>query len=179
MRYYPPANKCKLDSVWVGPYLVMSLVGWALGIQKHPDSPILLVHCQDLKKVPQPSGMMSWIKAPRPEGAPRIPMLGTSTVAHTSQGSPSMDVLPPDEGVVLADVDFVGCMRSLSGPRAVCPNMTDVDGSGMGVLSGSLTSAVVPFSSTVIWVDVSCVLPPFSVHKLDAGPIWLVRRQHH
>ena len=37
MRYYPPAKKCKLDSVWVGPYLVMSLVGWALGIQKHPD----------------------------------------------------------------------------------------------------------------------------------------------
>ena len=26
MRYYPPAKKCKLDSVWVGPYLVMSLV---------------------------------------------------------------------------------------------------------------------------------------------------------
>ena len=63
MRYYPPATKCKLDS------------------------PILLVHCQDLKKVPQPSGMMSWNKAPIPEGAPTIPVLGASTVARTSQGS--------------------------------------------------------------------------------------------
>ena len=110
MRYYPAAKKCKLDSVWVGPYLVMSLVGWAVGIQKHPDSPILLIHCQDVKKVPQPSGVMSWIKTPQPVGAPKIPVLGASTVAHTSQGSPSIDVLPPDEGVVLADVHSVGCM---------------------------------------------------------------------
>ena len=113
MRYYPPAKKCKLDSVWVGPYLVVSLVCWALGIQKHPDSPILFVHCQDLKKVPQPSGVVSWIEAPRPEGAPTIPVLGASTVARTSQGSPSVDVLPLDEGVVLADAgclsEYVGC----------------------------------------------------------------------
>ena len=107
---------------------VLSRLGSLLGIQKHPDSPILLVHCQDLKKVSQPSGMMSWIKAPGPEGAPTIPVLGTSTVARTSQGSPSVDVLPTDEGVVLADVDSVGCTRSLSGSRAACPNMSDVDG---------------------------------------------------
>ena len=48
LRYYPPAKKCKLDSAWVGPYLVVSLAGWALGIQQHPDSPIILAHCQDL-----------------------------------------------------------------------------------------------------------------------------------
>ena len=58
----------------VGPYLVVSLAGWALGIQRHPDSPIVLVHCQDLKKVPQPGGMMSWIEAPQPEGAPTVPV---------------------------------------------------------------------------------------------------------
>ena len=40
--------------------------------------------------------------------------------------------------------------------------MTDVDGSGMGVSSSTLTSAVVPLSTTVIRVDVSCVLHPFS-----------------
>ena len=77
MRYYPAAKKCKLDSVWVGPYMVMSLVGWAVGIQKHPE------------------WVMSWIKC-------KIPVLGASTVAHTSKGSPSIDVLPPNEGVVLA-----------------------------------------------------------------------------
>ena len=27
LRHYLPAKKCKLDSVWVGPYLVVSLVG--------------------------------------------------------------------------------------------------------------------------------------------------------
>ena len=108
MRYYPPAKKCKLDSVWVGPYLVVSIVGWAVGIQKHPDLPVILLHCQDVNKVPQLSGMRSWIKTPRPVGAPKVPVLGASTVAHTSRGSPSIDVLPPDEGVVLADVDSVG-----------------------------------------------------------------------
>ena len=91
-------------------YLVVSLVGWAVGIQKHPDSPILLIHCQDVKKVPQPSGVLLWIKNPQSVGTPNIPVLGSSTVAHTSQGSPSIDVLPPGEGVVLADVDSVGCM---------------------------------------------------------------------
>ena len=62
MRYYPAAKKCKIDSVWVGPSLVVSIVGWAVGIQKHPDSPILLIHCQDVKEVPQPHGMRSWIR---------------------------------------------------------------------------------------------------------------------
>ena len=37
LRYYTPAKKCKLDSAWVGLYLIVSLAGWALGIQRHPD----------------------------------------------------------------------------------------------------------------------------------------------
>ena len=36
------AKKCKLDSPWIGPYLVISLAGWAVGVQLHPDSPILM-----------------------------------------------------------------------------------------------------------------------------------------
>ena len=162
----------------VGPYLVVSLVGWTVGIQKHPDSPILLIHCQDVKKVPQPSGGMSWIKTPQPVGTPEIPVLGASNVAHTSQGSPSIDVLPPDEGVVLADVDSVGCMRSTSGSQASCRTMTDDDGSGMGVSSGSVSSAVTPFLSTMLRIDGSCVLHPFSLPKLDAGPIRLMTIAH-
>ena len=50
MRFYTPAKKCKLDSPWIGPYLVVSLIGWAIGIQKAPESPIVIVHCQDIKK---------------------------------------------------------------------------------------------------------------------------------
>ena len=78
LRYYSPAKKCKLDSAWVGPYLVVSLAGWAIGIQLHPDSPIILVHCHDLKKMPRPSGLVLWIDAARPEGVPRLPVLGAS-----------------------------------------------------------------------------------------------------
>ena len=110
LRYYSPAKKCKFDSAWVGPYLVVSLAGWALGIQRHPDSPLILVHCQDLKKIPRASGLVSWIEAPLSKGAPTIPVLGASTMA----------VLPPDEGAILADVDSVGSAGSLSGSRADC-----------------------------------------------------------
>ena len=61
LRYYTAVKKCKLDSAWVGPYLVVSLTGWALGTQRDPDSPIIMVHCQDLKKIPQPQGAVSWL----------------------------------------------------------------------------------------------------------------------
>ena len=37
-----PLPRSKLDSAWVGLYLVVSLAGWAVGIQVHPDSPIIL-----------------------------------------------------------------------------------------------------------------------------------------
>ena len=79
MRYYPPA-KCKLDSPCVGPYLVVSLAGWAVGVQLQPDSPIILVHCQDLKKIPHPNGLVSWIDVALPEGLPAPHILGASTV---------------------------------------------------------------------------------------------------
>ena len=88
LRYYSPANKCKLDSDWVGPYLVVSLAGWAVGIQLHPISPIILVHCQDLKKIPHPSGLVSWIDAARLGGMPMPPVLGATTMGRTTQGSP-------------------------------------------------------------------------------------------
>ena len=54
-------KKCKLDSAWIGPYLIVSLIGWALGIQKDSESPIVIVHCQDIKKVPPLPGAVSWL----------------------------------------------------------------------------------------------------------------------
>ena len=86
MRYYPAGKKCKLDSIWTGPYLIVTTLGWTVDIQRHPDEPVIFIHCQDVKKIP-PSG-----------GAPAVPMLGASTVAHTSRDSPSVTALPPDEG---------------------------------------------------------------------------------
>ena len=85
-----------------------------VGIQRHPDEPVIFIHCQDVKKIPQPSGAQSWIVIPPPGGAPAVPMLGASTVAHTSRDSLSVTVLPPDEGVVLADVDSMRDGRSIS-----------------------------------------------------------------
>ena len=57
MRYYPAGKKCKLGSVWTGPYLVVALLGWTAGIQKHPDVPVIFIHCQDVKKIPKPCGV--------------------------------------------------------------------------------------------------------------------------
>ena len=61
IRYYPPAKKCKLDSPWLGPYLVVSIAGWAIGVQLKPDSPVLLVHCQDFKNIPRPQKLVPWL----------------------------------------------------------------------------------------------------------------------
>ena len=177
MCCYPAAKKCKLDSVWVGPFLVVSIFGWAVGIQKHPDLPVILIHCH-VKKVPQPSGMRWWIKTPRPAGAPTIPMLGASTVAHTSRGSHSIDVLPPDEGIVLADVDSVGGGRSGSESRASSRTMANCAGSRIGVSSDSVSSAGILFAATALRIDEVCVLHPFSRHKLDAGPVRLMTNAH-
>ena len=152
MRYYSPAKKCKLDSAWVGPYLAVSLAGWALGIQLHPDSPIILVHCQNLKKIPRPSGLVSWIDAARLEGVPTIPVLGASTMGRTTQGSPSEAVLTPDEGAVLPDLDSVKSAKSFSRYRSGRPDASEMD-----VSSAALSSAVVTFPQTILLVDVTYI----------------------
>ena len=56
MRYYPAGKKCKLDSIWAGPYLIVATLGWTVGIQRHPDEPVIFIHCQDVKKIPPPGG---------------------------------------------------------------------------------------------------------------------------
>ena len=54
----------------------------------------------------------------------------------------------------------------------------DVDGSRMGVSSSSVYSVGIPFSASILRIDGSCVLHPFSLHKLDAGPIQLMTIAH-
>ena len=56
--------------------------------------------------------------------------------------------------------------------------MTEDDGSGMGVSLSSVSSEGIPFSATMLRIDGSCVLHPFSLHKLDAGPIRLMTIAH-
>ena len=48
----------------------------------------------------------------------------------------------------------------------------------MDVTSAPLSSAVIPFSHSVLRVDVSCALHPFFAHKLDSGPIRLMTIAH-
>ena len=74
-------------------------------------------------------------------------------MGRTSQDSPSVAVLPPEEGAVLADIVSAKSIKSLSGSRADCPNA-----SGMDVMSAPLSTAVIPFSHSVLRVDVLCAL---------------------
>ena len=167
LRYYTPAKKCKLDSAWVGPYLVVSLTGWALGIQKDSDSPIIMVHCQDLKKIPQ--GAVSWLATEQLPISPSVPILGASTLQQTSQDSPSITVSPPVEGAIITDVDSVKSPVLSAAPSVA---------SDMDVTSAPLISVLVPVEPPALRVDSPCVLHPFYVHKLDSCPVRLMTIAH-
>ena len=48
----------------------------------------------------------------------------------------------------------------------------------MGVSSSSVSSAGIPFSASILQINGLCVLHPFKLHKLDAGPIRLMTIAH-
>ena len=127
---------------------------------------------------PRPSGVQSWIAAPQPVRAPAVPMMGASTVAHTSRGSPSITALPPDEGVVLADMDFVRNGRSTSHDRVSGHASAPSDDSRMALMTDSVSPTDTPFAATALWIDDACALHPFFVHKFDAGPVRLMTIVH-
>ena len=162
MRYYAPAKKCTLDSAWIGPYLIVSLIGWALGIQKDSDSPIAMVHCQDLKKIPPPAGAVSWLATKQLSIAPSVPFLGASAMQRASQSSPSLTVAAPVEGAIIADVDSEHSIGSSVAPRVT---------SGMDITLAPLISVPIPVESRAVWIDSSCVIHPFYIHKMDSGPV--------
>ena len=100
MRYYAPAKKCKLDSAWIGPYLVVSFMGWTIGMQKDPDSPIVMVHCQDAKKIPAPPpppGAVSWLTTKESSIKPSVIVLGAGTMHRTMPSSLSIAAAPSAE----------------------------------------------------------------------------------
>ena len=94
---------------------------------------------------------------PRPVGAPTVPMLVASTGAHTSRGSPSIAVLPPDDGVVLVDVDSVRSGRSASEARVSDHTGADSHGSWMDVPTDSVSPAGPPFAATAHQIDEACI----------------------
>ena len=165
MHYYPVGKKCKLDSIWAGPYLVVATLGWTVGIQRHP---VIFIHCQDVKKIPQPSRVQSWITIPPPGGTPAVPMLGASTVAHTSRDSPS--ALPPDEGVELADVDSVWDGWSVSRHSEIIHASVLSEGGRRSPLTDSVFPEASPFTTAAIRIDNSSALHPFLSTQIRRGP---------
>ena len=149
MRYYPSAKKCKLDSPWLGPYLVVSIAVWAIGVQLQPDSPVPLVHCQDLKKIPDLVGVVSWLLSGQTEQLADGPVLGTSMVVGSTPGSVASSVS--------------GLLSTLSLPQS-----THAPDAGLLVLPLMALVRIVPGHG----------LHPFSVNLFDAGPVHLASIAH-
>ena len=139
---------------------------------------MIFIHCQDVKKIPPPSGVQSWLTIPPPGGTPAVPMLGASTVAHTSRDSPSVTALPPDEGVELADVDSVRNGRSMSWHSESKHTSMPSEGGRRSPLTDSVVPEAIPFATTAIRMDDSSTLHPFYPRKSDAGPVRLMTIAH-
>ena len=105
-------------------------------------------------------------------------MLGASTVVHTSRGSPSITALPPDEEVVLADVDSVREGRSYSQDHGSGHASSPSDDTQMAPMTDSVLPTDTTLATTALRIDGACILHAFSVHKLDAGPVRLMTIAH-
>ena len=119
MRFYTPAKKCKLDSPWIGPYLIVSFIGWTIGIQKEPDprscwyiariSKRYRLHCNGSR--------ISWLTSKESSIQPSVMILGASTMQRTLPSSLSLlTVAPPAEETVMADVESIHSVSSSIDP---------------------------------------------------------------
>ena len=169
MRFYTPAKKCKLDSPWIGPYLIVSFISWTIGIQKGPESPVVLVHCQNIKKIPTPLGAVSWLTSKESSIQPSVMILGASTMQRTLSSSLSLTMAPPAEETVMADVESI---------HSVSYSIDPSDLSQVDVTSAPLISVPSQVENQVVEIDLSCVLHPFYIHKMDSGPVRLMTIAH-
>ena len=90
--------------------------------------------------------------------------LGASTMDHTTQGSPSIAVMPPEEGAVWSESASVKSAQLLPESLSGRP-----EGSGIDVSSAAQSITV---------VDATSNLHPYFTHRLDAGPIRLTMIAH-
>ena len=51
---------------------IVAALGWTVGIQRHPDEPVIFIHCQDVKKIPLPGGYSHGLQYLRWEGLRRF-----------------------------------------------------------------------------------------------------------
>ena len=63
--------------------MVASLAGWAVDVQLHP---VLLIHCKDLKKIPRPKGLVSWLHSDTLDSSATHPIMGASMVCRSTPG---------------------------------------------------------------------------------------------
>ena len=141
-----------------------SFLGWTLGIQKDPNSPIVMIHCQDAKKVPAPPGAVSWVSK-KSSIKPSVTVLGASTMHRTRPSSLSLGSDPSNvEGAVTGD-------RSVRDGDVSITSSVDVS-------SATLISVHSGVDSVSVELDSSCVIHPFYVHKMDSGPVRLMTIAH-
>ena len=96
------------------------------------------------------------------------------TEAHTSRDSPAVTALPPDEGVVLADMDSMCDGRSISHHSGSGHTSMPSDDCRRAPLTDSVSSAASPFTVAALRNDDTSAMHTFSVHKSDAGPVRLM-----
>ena len=147
----------------------MSFIGWAIGIQKEPESPVVVVHCQDIKKIPSPLGAVSWLTSKKLSIEPSVMILGASTMQRTLPSLLTVTVAPPAEGTMIADVESNHSVSSSIDPSHV---------SQVDVTSAPLISVPSQVESQVVEIDSSCVIHPFYIHKMDSGPVRLMTIAH-
>ena len=147
----------------------MSLAGWAVGIQLQPDSPIILVHCQDLKKIPRASGLVSWIDAARPVVCRRLLCWAPVRWAALLGGLFFYICCAPGGGDLTVRGASEKSAQLLPGSLSYHP-----EGSVMDASSGSPGSAVTFLPQEVLLVDATISLHPFFMHQLDVGPSKIV-----
>ena len=149
----------------MGPYLVVSFMGWTSGMQKDPESPIIMVHCQDVKMVPGPPGAVSWLTSKESTIKPSITVLGASTMHRAGPSSLSIGSAPSD---VAGEV---------AGGQSVSQYGKSVT-SSVDVSSATVISAPSAGEGMAVTVDSSTVIHPFHVHKMDSGPVRLMTIAH-
>ena len=144
---------------------MVSFMGWTLGIQKDPNSPIVMIHCQDAKKVPGPPGAVSWLTSKESSIKPSVTVLGASTMHRTRPSSLSLGSAPSNvEGDVTGDRSASECGVSIT--------------SSVDVSSATLISVHSEVEGVAVELDSSSVIHPFHVHKMDSGPVRLMTIAH-
>ena len=87
------------------------------------------------------------------------------------QPSPSVTALPPDEGVEVADVDYVRDGWSVSWHSEIIHASVLSEGGRRSPLTDSVFPEASPFTTAAIRIDNSSALHPFFPHKSDVGPV--------